>query len=120
MTKRVDGAGRGSAPRGVLAGSEGRAATSTSSGVIPLRAERWMLDAACRGLDPDMFFPLKAGGPGVAPYKEAKRVCDACPVRADCLAWAMDAEGFASKGYRFGMLGGLTPMERVRRAGGRR
>ena len=44
----------------------------------------WMLEARCRGTDPDEFFPT--GGSGV---EAAKRVCAECPVRSECLEYAL-------------------------------
>lgn len=41
-------------------------------------------------------------------YDEARTLCESCPVRAQCLAHAL-----ATK-ERFGMWGGLTPIERRR------
>lgn len=43
-------------------------------------------DALCVGLDTELFFPLPGDAAGVA---EAKAVCAACPVRAECLAFAL-------------------------------
>lgn len=80
---------------------------------IPLHAEQWMLDAACRGKPSEWWFPPKEGGPGAHIYRKAREVCNNCSVREDCLRWAMDIEGLATKGHRYGMAGGLTPMERV-------
>ena len=41
-------------------------------------------------------------------YDEAREICMACPIRLECLAHAL-----ANK-ERFGMWGGLTPIERRR------
>ena len=40
----------------------------------------WMTSAACKGTDPDEFFPL---GKTITPA--AKAACSRCEVRADCL-----------------------------------
>ena len=40
----------------------------------------WFLQAACRGMDPAIFFPENDPGPG-----EALAVCAVCPVRQPCL-----------------------------------
>jgi WhiB family redox-sensing transcriptional regulator len=66
----------------------------------------WQDDALCAQTDPELFFPEKGGT--TAP---AKRVCRACPVRPECLEWALDAD------ERFGVLGGLSPRERRRLRG---
>lgn len=47
-------------------------------------SEEWRLSAACRGLGPDLFFPLKEEG--VDNHgNEAKEICCDCPVRIECL-----------------------------------
>lgn len=61
----------------------------------------WFERAECRGVDPDLFFP-KAG----ESYQQAQRVCRECPVRAQCLEYALD------NCERFGVWGGLTERER--------
>jgi WhiB family redox-sensing transcriptional regulator len=43
-------------------------------------------DAACRGMDTELFFPVPGDVAGVA---RAKAVCAGCPVRAECLAVAL-------------------------------
>jgi WhiB family transcriptional regulator, redox-sensing transcriptional regulator len=50
----------------------------------------WRDNAACREIDPDLFFPIEAEGHDLLRIDEAKRICRACPVRAQCLAWALD------------------------------
>lgn len=44
----------------------------------------------------------------------ARKVCAWCPVRLECLRAAMRWEGSRETRYRFGMWGGLTPLERQR------
>jgi hypothetical protein len=61
----------------------------------------WAARALCAQADPEIFFP-PAGDPGT----EAKKICARCPVRQDCLAYALDAD------ERFGIWGGLDPDER--------
>lgn len=61
----------------------------------------WMDDALCAQTDPEAFFPEKGGS-----TREAKQVCLACPVRAECLDHALDHE------ERFGIWGGLSERER--------
>lgn len=66
----------------------------------------WRLSAACRNLDPDLFFPIGTAGPAVTEVAEAKRVCLTCPVRTPCLDWAL-------RHYQdFGIWGGTTEAER--------
>lgn len=48
-------------------------------------SEDWREDAACRDTDPDTFYPDY----GVSSYP-AKRICDLCDVRAECLDYACE------------------------------
>ncbi|MEM7323501.1 MAG: WhiB family transcriptional regulator [Actinomycetota bacterium] len=64
---------------------------------------RWYVDGACRGLDPDLFFPER--GESTA---DAKAVCAGCVVRAECLEWALATR------ERFGIWGGTSERERRR------
>lgn len=64
---------------------------------------RWWERAACRGTDPEMFFPP----PCAAPPRVAKRICAGCPVRAKCLEYAL------ANGERHGIWGGLSANERA-------
>ncbi len=50
----------------------------------------WQSLAACRGLDPDLFFLERSES-----VSEAKAVCWGCPVRRDCLAFAMADDSLA-------------------------
>lgn len=68
--------------------------------------EDWRHDAACRDEDPELFFPVSELGPGARQTAEAKAVCARCPVRARCLAYALD------NGLDFGIFGGTTESER--------
>lgn len=43
----------------------------------------WMDSAACAGMDPERFFPDSGND------AEVKRVCMSCPVRAECLDYAL-------------------------------
>jgi WhiB family transcriptional regulator, redox-sensing transcriptional regulator len=68
-------------------------------------AEWWSL-AACQSSDPDLFFPISGSGPARAQVDRAKAVCSGCPVRSDCLRYALAA------GPLQGVWGGLTEEER--------
>lgn len=70
--------------------------------------EHWTDLAACRAadVDPELFFPISTTGPALDQVAEAKRVCASCPVKPDCLAWALRA------GESAGIWGGTTPEER--------
>ncbi|MBY8876086.1 WhiB family transcriptional regulator [Actinacidiphila acidipaludis] len=66
----------------------------------------WRLTAACRDLDPDVFFPIGTGGMSLVQIAEAKTVCRRCPVAEQCLAWAV------GDGRVEGIWGGTTENER--------
>lgn len=74
--------------------------------------EDWRDDAACLHADPDLFFPVSTTGPALRQADEAKLICRACPVQAQCLAWAL------RQGVSSGVWGGTTEEERhaIRRA----
>ena len=60
--------------------------------------------AACRGLDPMMFFPERGDKTTAA---KAKRVCrEMCPVETECLDWAL------AVGFRYGIFGGMSEKQR--------
>lgn len=64
----------------------------------------WKRDAACRGCDPDLFYPHRGQD-----VRAAKALCRGCPVRFECLEASLDGEG-----ERFGIWGGLSEKERRR------
>jgi WhiB family redox-sensing transcriptional regulator len=66
----------------------------------------WQDDAACREVDWDLFFPIGTTGPALVRIAEAKQVCQACPVQAQCLSWALDHS------ITDGVWGGTTAEER--------
>jgi WhiB family redox-sensing transcriptional regulator len=47
----------------------------------------WIDQGACRGMDPDLFFPIRGGMDLIA---EAREICAICPVHAECFTYAMD------------------------------
>jgi WhiB family transcriptional regulator, redox-sensing transcriptional regulator len=63
----------------------------------------WQDRALCAQTDPEAFFPEKGGS-----TREAKKVCRACDVRAECLEYALEQD------ERFGIWGGLSERERRR------
>jgi WhiB family redox-sensing transcriptional regulator len=69
--------------------------------------ESWRRLAACRTADPDLFFPVGTGAPALEQAEDAKRVCQACPVREECLRWAMEDSRQVT-----GVWGGLREDER--------
>lgn len=63
----------------------------------------WRQKAACRGVDPDIFYPVSE-----EEAEEARAVCRACPVLETCLEWAL------ANRERDGVWGGATERERRR------
>jgi Transcription factor WhiB len=49
----------------------------------------WRLAAACRSADPELFFPLSGSGQALEQIAEAKAICAGCPVRRQCLEFAL-------------------------------
>ena len=70
------------------------------------RYTAWIERAACIDEDPELFFPVGTTGPAVRQAERAKRVCASCPVRGECLRWALDTCQDA------GVWGGLDEEER--------
>lgn len=62
----------------------------------------WMSQAACRGLDSNIFYP---DPPRRGIGRAAARVCFPCPVQDECLLWALDHE-------KFGTWGGTSERDR--------
>ncbi|HZU71239.1 MAG TPA: WhiB family transcriptional regulator [Acidimicrobiales bacterium] len=62
----------------------------------------WRDQAACTGVDPEIFFPER--GQTTA---RATLVCNRCPVQIECLAWSV------ANGEKLGVWGGVA--ERTRR-----
>lgn len=79
----------------------------------------WQQLAACRDTDPELFFPEVddyTAPETAAQLFAAAKVCVSCPVRRECLIYAVDS------GQSFGIWAGRTPSElrairRQRRAG---
>lgn len=78
--------------------------------------EPWRDEAACKGKPTGWFFPSPGKG-GMADLWKAKAVCSTCPVRAECLEYAL------VNYERIGVWGGTSERERrsmrhhMRRAG---
>jgi WhiB family redox-sensing transcriptional regulator len=70
------------------------------------KAASWRDHAACRDVDPELFFPAGNAGPALLQIGQAKLVCAACPVRIPCLEWAMASNQEA------GVWGGTSEDER--------
>lgn len=63
----------------------------------------WRQRAACRGVDPDIFYPVSD-----EEAEDAKAICATCPVRQLCLDWAL------ANREKEGVWGGATERERRR------
>lgn len=75
----------------------------------------WRQRAACRSLDPDLFFPIGSTGTAADQIEAAKAVCRSCSVRTECLEFALATNQEA------GVWGGTSEEERrALRAGGTR
>ncbi len=74
----------------------------------------WQARGACQAVEPDLFFPLSEASASAAEIASAKAVCASCPVRPECLRFAMTTR------QPHGIWGGLTEHERarLRRSGG--
>ena len=71
--------------------------------MVPLTNQTWRQHAACRGVEPDTFYPASDEEAEVA-----KAVCAVCPVRQPCLEYALTSR------ERDGVWGGATEKERRR------
>lgn len=69
----------------------------------PISAPAWADTAACRGLDPAIFYPATD-----EEAETAKEVCGMCPVQDTCLEHAIDRR------EHNGVWGGATERERQR------
>jgi WhiB family transcriptional regulator, redox-sensing transcriptional regulator len=49
----------------------------------------WRSRGACLSVDPELFFPLSSVGPAAGQLSQAKSVCARCPVRSECLDFAI-------------------------------
>ncbi len=63
----------------------------------------WKAFAACRDMDPAIFFPGRG-----EPTRLAKSICAECQVRRACLQYALD------NGEKYGVWGGVAEAERRR------
>ena len=69
----------------------------------------WRERAACRGINPDLFFPAgERDELSAEDTLRAKAVCASCSVQDECLIYAI------SNHVDHGVFGGFTEQERVR------
>jgi WhiB family redox-sensing transcriptional regulator len=69
----------------------------------PIKNLSWRRRAACRGIEPEIFYPVSE-----EEAEEAKAVCAQCEVRQACLEFALNNR------ERDGVWGGATERERRR------
>lgn len=69
-------------------------------------AMSWRDEAACSGMDVNIFYPEQ--GAGMPQTKRAKAICARCPVRIECLNDAL------ARNERYGVWGGMSERERRR------
>ena len=62
--------------------------------------------AACRSVDPELFFPIGTGPDAKAQIRQAKAICGACPLLEPCGRAVLD------RAEHFGVWAGMTPEER--------
>jgi WhiB family transcriptional regulator, redox-sensing transcriptional regulator len=106
----------GSEALGALAPAP-RAARPRSAPDVYTRLDvTWQKRGACRQVDPSLFFGPEGEGRAQRRFREsaAKAVCACCPVRLACRSFAL------ATGEPYGIWGGTTETERLRRAAGRR
>lgn len=73
----------------------------------------WQDRGRCRDVGQELFYPpLERESARRRQSREAaaKAVCAPCPVRVECLTWALDS------GEQYGVWGGMTERERDRLA----
>lgn len=76
-------------------------------GVVRDHDTAWMVDAACRGVAEDLWFPERGDTKSAqSEIRQAKAVCANCTVRYECLDYAI------ANHEVFGIWGGLTEKER--------
>lgn len=69
-----------------------------------METPNWVLDASCRGLHTDLWFPPVDHENPQLYYQVGATVCASCPVWRECIK--------AGAKETYGMWGGLTPAER--------
>ncbi|MFB6805415.1 WhiB family transcriptional regulator [Streptomyces sp. NPDC056387] len=66
----------------------------------------WMDQALCAQTDPEIFFSDSGH------YRDARKICDTCPVRPACLKHAQNIEADRDPTRRYGLWAGTTPRSR--------
>jgi len=63
--------------------------TSPAAVMALSQVDEWRDRAACRDMDPDLFFPIGTTGPALDQIEAAKGICRVCPVKDPCLEYAL-------------------------------
>jgi WhiB family redox-sensing transcriptional regulator len=71
------------------AAAKGGTTVRTFSRTFEWDDSAWRTQAACRNSKPELFFPVGSTGVAVEEINSAKQVCHACPVREQCLQFAL-------------------------------
>lgn len=66
----------------------------------------WMKRAACKGIDPDLFMPVRGENLKI---KKAKQICAECPVQLECRNYGLQ---LAQIYDTHGIFGGWTRQQR--------
>lgn len=77
--------------------------------LVALTNRSWELEAACRGANAPLFVPpigYESKGRQRVRESAAKQICAQCPVRRECLEYALRVD------ESFGIWGGLNEQER--------
>ena len=67
---------------------------------VAMQKDSWLDQAACRGMDTDLFYPTQNG------LREYREICSGCPVRSQCLEFGLREP--------LGIWGGASARERRR------
>ncbi|WP_374213165.1 WhiB family transcriptional regulator [Streptomyces sp. G1] len=98
------GGGRG---RGPGAGRRARGGPVRATALVPFLAaeDGSTIESPCRGQG-ELFVGGKYVDPPAKDAARAKGICNGCPVKAECLDWALTA------GEPYGVWGGMTAHDR--------
>jgi WhiB family redox-sensing transcriptional regulator len=84
--------------------------SSLAVNFVPVGDDSFFEEAACKGEPLETFFPNVQAGRGHGysghDWSEAREICESCPVRLECLRWALENE-------EDGFWGGTTMRERT-------
>ena len=64
-----------------------------------MKANNWMVQAKCKGMDTNIFFPLKGASHKID--EMVRGICHGCPVSEECLDDALST--YLQVGYRAGL-----------------